>query len=102
MVDFSHANSSKQYQKQMEVAADVGAQIAAGDPRIIGGMVESHINPGRQDIVPGKPLAYGVSGTDARINLADTETKLNGLAEAGRAPRLPTPSPPGEGRPLHC
>ncbi len=94
MVDFSHANSSKQYQKQMEVAVDVGAQIAAGDPRIIGVMVESHINPGRQDIIPGKPLAYGVSVTDACINWADTEKMLSGLAEAVRARRIATRSQP--------
>ena len=94
MVDFSHANSSKQYQKQMDVAVDVGAQIAAGDPRVIGVMVESHINPGRQDIIPGKPLAYGVSVTDACINWADTETMLNGLAEAVRARRVAARSQP--------
>ena len=94
MVDFSHANSSKQYQKQMDVAVDVGAQIAAGDPRIIGVMVESHINPGRQDIIPGKPLAYGVSVTDACINWADTVTMLNGLAEAVRARRIAARSLP--------
>ena len=94
MVDFSHANSSKQYQKQMDVAVDVGSQIAAGDPRVIGVMVESHINPGRQDIIPGKPLAYGVSVTDACINWADTETMLNGLAEAVRARRIAARSQP--------
>jgi 3-deoxy-7-phosphoheptulonate synthase len=94
MVDFSHANSSKQYQRQMDVAVDVGAQIAAGDPRIIGVMVESHINPGRQDIIPGKALAYGVSVTDACINWADTEVMLNGLAEAVRARRIAARSLP--------
>ena len=94
MVDFSHANSSKQYQKQMDVAVDVGAQIAAGDPRIIGVMVESHINPGRQDIIPGKSLTYGVSVTDACINWADTVTMLNGLAEAVRARRIASRSLP--------
>ena len=94
MVDFSHANSSKQYQKQMDVGVDVGAQIATGDPRVIGVMVESHINPGRQDIIPGKPLAYGVSVTDACINWADTEKMLNGLAEAVRARRIAARSHP--------
>ena len=88
MVDFSHANSSKQYQRQMEVGADVGAQLAKGDPRIIGVMVESHINAGRQDIVNGKASEYGVSVTDACINWADTETLLNGLAASVRARRL--------------
>ena len=88
MVDFSHANASKQYQRQMDVAVDVGVQLAAGDPRIIGVMVESHLNSGRQDIVPGKPLEYGVSVTDACINWADTEVLLNGLAASVRARRL--------------
>jgi 3-deoxy-7-phosphoheptulonate synthase len=88
MIDFSHANSNKQYQKQMDVSTDVAAQIAAGDPRVVGVMVESHLNPGRQDITPGKPLAYGVSVTDACINWADTEKLLNQLAGAVRARRL--------------
>jgi len=65
MVDFSHANTSKQYQRQVDVATDVGGQIARGESRIVGVMVESHLNPGRQDLVPGKPLEYGVSITDA-------------------------------------
>jgi 3-deoxy-7-phosphoheptulonate synthase len=88
MIDFSHANSSKQYQKQMDVATDVAAQISAGDPRITGVMLESHLHPGRQDIVPGKPLAYGVSVTDACLGWADTEIVLNQLADAVRARRL--------------
>ncbi len=52
MVDFSHANSSKDYQRQAEVAANVGRQLAAGERRIVGVMVESHINAGRQDLLP--------------------------------------------------
>src|SRR5690606_34301042 len=76
MIDFSHANSSKQYQKQVEVAADVAAQLGRGDERIVGVMVESHLNPGRQDIVPGKALAYGVSVTDACLGWDDTERVL--------------------------
>ena len=88
MIDFSHANSSKQYQKQMDVSTDVAAQIAGGDPRIVGVMVESHLNPGRQDITPGKPLEYGVSVTDACINWADTEKLLNQLSKAVRERRL--------------
>src|SRR5687768_8936318 len=60
MVDFSHANSSKKYERQMEVGADVAGQLAQGESRIIGAMVESHIKPGRQDHLPGKPLDYGV------------------------------------------
>ena len=88
MIDFSHANSSKQYQKQMDVATDVAAQIAGGDPRVVGVMVESHLNAGRQDIEAGKPLQYGVSVTDACINWDDTEKLLRQLAEAVRQRRL--------------
>ena len=88
MVDFSHANSSKQYLRQMDVGADVAGQIASGDERIIGVMIESHINPGRQDLVPGKPLAYGVSITDACIGWDNSEKLLHQLAAAVRERRL--------------
>jgi 3-deoxy-7-phosphoheptulonate synthase len=88
MVDFSHANASKQYQKQMEVGRDVAAQLAAGEERIVGVMVESHLNPGRQDLVPGKPLAHGVSITDACLGWSDTEELLEILAQGVRARRL--------------
>jgi len=88
MIDFSHANSSKQYSKQLDVSAAVAQQIAAGDSRIVGVMVESHINAGRQDIVPGKPLAYGVSVTDACLGWEDTEKLLMQLAASVRARRL--------------
>jgi 3-deoxy-7-phosphoheptulonate synthase len=87
MVDFSHANSSKQYQKQVEVAADVAGQLARGDDRIIGIMVESHLNAGRQDLVPGQALARGVSITDACIGWDDTESVLETLAQGVRARR---------------
>jgi 3-deoxy-7-phosphoheptulonate synthase len=90
MIDFSHANSSKQHQKQMDVATDVSAQLAVGDARIVGVMIESHLNGGRQDIVPGKSLEFGVSVTDACINWADTEIALRELAAAVRARRLVT------------
>ncbi|MGZ5035574.1 MAG: 3-deoxy-7-phosphoheptulonate synthase [Usitatibacter sp.] len=88
MVDFSHANSSKDYQKQMEVAANVAAQLAAGDERIVGVMVESHLNPGRQDLVPGTPLAHGVSITDACLGWDDTVALLDTLADTVRRRRL--------------
>jgi 3-deoxy-7-phosphoheptulonate synthase len=88
MIDFSHANSSKQYSKQMDVSTDVAQQVAAGDSRIVGVMVESHINAGRQDIVPGKPLAYGLSVTDACLGWEDTEKLLTQLAQSVRARRL--------------
>jgi 3-deoxy-7-phosphoheptulonate synthase len=88
MVDFSHANASKQYRKQMEVAANVAAQLAAGDERIVGVMVESHLNPGRQDLVPGQPLAHGVSITDPCLGWEDTERVLEMLADGVRKRRL--------------
>jgi 3-deoxy-7-phosphoheptulonate synthase len=88
MVDFSHANSSKDYRKQIEVAADVAAQLAAGDERIVGVMVESHLNAGRQDLVPGKALAHGVSITDACIGWDDTAALLDTLADGVRRRRL--------------
>ncbi len=91
MVDFSHANSSKQYQRQLEVGRDVAGQIAAGDGRIFGVMIESHLNPGRQDLVPGAPLAHGVSITDACIGWDDTEPLLRLLADAVRQRRLARP-----------
>jgi 3-deoxy-7-phosphoheptulonate synthase len=91
MVDFSHANSSKQYQRQIDVGHDVAGQIAAGDGRIFGVMIESHLNPGRQDLVPGAPLAHGVSITDACIGWDDTEPLLRLLADAVRQRRLARP-----------
>ncbi len=88
MVDFSHANSSKRYERQVEVAKDVAAQLAAGEDRIVGVMVESHLNPGRQDLVPGKAPAYGVSVTDACLGWDDTVRVLDALAEGVRRRRL--------------
>jgi 3-deoxy-7-phosphoheptulonate synthase len=88
MVDFSHANASKRHQKQIEVGADVAAQLAAGEERIVGVMVESHLNAGRQDLVPGEPLAYGVSITDACIGWDDTAALLDTLAHGVRQRRL--------------
>ena len=87
MVDCSHANSSKQYENQIAVARDVGAQVAGGDKRIIGVMVESHLNAGRQDHAPGCDLEYGKSITDACLGWDDSVQVLKGLAEAVRARR---------------
>ncbi|WP_066566087.1 3-deoxy-7-phosphoheptulonate synthase AroG [Snodgrassella sp. CFCC 13594] len=78
MVDFSHANSRKDYRRQMEVAEDVANQIKAGDKHIMGVMVESNIEEGRQD----KPEIYGKSITDACIGWSDTEILLAQLADA--------------------
>ncbi len=87
MIDVSHANSSKQHARQIVVAQDVAAQIAAGDARITGLMIESHLNEGRQDIVDGKPLQHGVSVTDACISWAQTVPVLETLAAAVRERR---------------
>jgi len=87
MVDVSHANSSKQHLRQIEVAADVAAQVAAGDTRIMGVMIESHLHEGRQDLQPGQPLRPGVSITDACIGFEQTVPVLDGLAQAVRQRR---------------
>ena len=82
MIDFSHANSRKQHQKQIDVANDVAGQIAAGDTRIIGAMIESHLLEGRQNVVPDKELVYGKSITDACISWQDSLPMLETLAKA--------------------
>jgi 3-deoxy-7-phosphoheptulonate synthase len=88
MIDFNHGNSSKNPQKQVEVAADVGRQISGGDGRIIGVMVESHLKAGRQDLVPGKELVYGMSITDGCLAWEDSSQVLDVLAEGVRQRRL--------------
>lgn len=88
MIDCSHANSQKQYERQVAVATDVAGQIACGDERIIGVMLESHINPGRQDLLPGQPLEYGVSITDACIGWDASVGVLRELADAVRRRRV--------------
>lgn len=87
MIDVSHGNSSKQYRRQLEVAQALAERIAAGDRAITGVMIESHLEEGRQDLVPGVPLARGVSITDACISFADTVPTLQSLARAIRARR---------------
>jgi 3-deoxy-7-phosphoheptulonate synthase len=82
MVDCSHANSAKNYARQVEVARDLAGQIAAGERRIRGLMIESHLKPGRQDLRPGVPLEPGVSITDACIGWEQTEQVLRELALA--------------------
>ena len=88
MVDFSHANSRKQYKLQIEVAKDTAAQLAAGEERIMGVMVESHLQEGRQDLVPGQALEHGKSITDACIGWEDSLAVLEILAAGVRARRL--------------
>ena len=87
MIDCSHANSAKQPRKQMEVAASIAQRIAAGERRIVGVMVESHLCEGRQDLRPGEPLRAGVSITDACLGWDDTVPLLRELADAVRARR---------------
>lgn len=87
MIDFSHANSSKQYQRQMVVAEDVAGQLAGGEQAIFGVMIESHLVEGRQDLVDGQAPTYGQSITDACIGWDDTEKVLRQLADAVEARR---------------
>jgi 3-deoxy-7-phosphoheptulonate synthase len=87
MIDTSHANSSKNPQNQPLVARDIGGQIAGGDARIVGLMVESHLLAGRQDLVPGQPLTYGQSITDGCIDWEASVELLEGLAGAVRERR---------------
>ena len=88
MVDFSHGNSRKDYRRQMEVASDVSGQLAAGEDRIFGVMIESHLKEGRQDLQPGIALDHGVSITDACIGWEDTVAVLDRLAAAVRRRRV--------------
>lgn len=87
MVDVSHANSSKDHLRQISVCADVAQQIALGEHRIMGVMIESHLNAGRQDLVPGESLRAGVSVTDACISFEQTIPLLESLAQAVRTRR---------------
>jgi len=87
MIDCSHANSRKQFERQIEVGHDVAGQIAAGNDHIVGIMVESHLNPGRQDIVPGEKPAFGISITDACLGWEDSAELLHVFADAVRQRR---------------
>ncbi|MDR1854921.1 MAG: 3-deoxy-7-phosphoheptulonate synthase AroG, partial [Azoarcus sp.] len=88
MIDFSHANSRKQYKLQLDVARDVAAQLGQGEDRIIGVMVESHLKEGRQDLVPGVEPEYGKSITDACIGWEDSVGVLDELANGVRQRRV--------------
>jgi 3-deoxy-7-phosphoheptulonate synthase len=82
MIDCSHANSRKDYRRQREVCADVCAQLARGDDRVVGVMIESHLIEGRQDLVPGRALAFGQSITDGCLGWDDSSKLLAALSEA--------------------
>jgi len=88
MIDFSHGNSSKKPEKQVDVAQDVAGQIAGGESRIFGVMLESHLKAGRQDLVPGKELVYGMSITDGCIGWEDSRKVLAVLADGVRQRRV--------------
>jgi 3-deoxy-7-phosphoheptulonate synthase len=91
MVDCSHANSSKQHQRQVDVAKDIAGQLAAGSRQVFGVMVESHLHDGAQKFTPGKDvpsaLAYGKSITDACIGWDDSVQVLQVLSDAVKARR---------------
>lgn len=82
MIDFSHANSKKKHEGQIIVGHEVATQIEAGDARIMGVMIESHLVAGRQDIVAGTKPVYGQSITDACLGWDDTAPLLRALARA--------------------
>ncbi len=82
MIDCSHSNSLKQCQRQLIVGDDVALQIASGDRRIMGVMIESHLKAGQQSVIQGQPLVYGQSITDACLSWEDTLPLLKNLANA--------------------
>ena len=90
MVDCSHGNSQKDFQKQKKVAGDIATQLSKGEARVIGVMLESHLNEGRQEHTPGCELEYGKSITDACLGWADTVEVLENLALSVKARRLVT------------
>ena len=87
MIDASHANSQKKHENQLAVADSIAQQLEAGDARIVGVMVESHLVGGRQDLVTGRPLVYGQSLTDACLGWDDSIKLLDRLAEGVRGRR---------------
>ena len=91
MVDCSHANSSKQHEKQLEVARDIAAQMSGGSKQIFGVMVESHLHGGAQKFTPGKDdpakLEFGKSITDACLHWEDSLQVVQVLADAVKARR---------------
>lgn len=87
MVDCSHANSQKDHNRQIDVCRDIATQLAAGNRNIMGVMIESHLQAGRQDVTDKDNLEYGKSITDACIAWDETEVLLRELAAAVRARR---------------
>ncbi|SDI79075.1 3-deoxy-D-arabinoheptulosonate-7-phosphate synthase [Ferrimonas sediminum] len=92
VVDFSHGNSQKDHRRQLDVAADIMAQMEQPHGGMIAGiMAESFINEGNQKVVAGQPLTYGQSITDACLHWQDSETLLRNLAQASRRRRQRCP-----------
>jgi 3-deoxy-7-phosphoheptulonate synthase len=87
MIDCSHANSSKKYERQVDVARDIAGRIGQGENRIVGVMVESHLVEGRQDLEPGKALKFGQSITDPCLGWDSSTALLQTLADAVKARR---------------
>jgi 3-deoxy-7-phosphoheptulonate synthase len=91
MIDFSHANSEKKFERQVAVARDVADQVGSGNGCIFGVMVESHLNAGAQKFTPGKDdpatLEYGKSITDGCIGWDDSLAVLETLSQAVLARR---------------
>lgn len=91
MIDASHANSGKDYRNQPLVIADIAAQLEAGEKRICGVMIESHLVSGRQDLVPGAELVYGQSITDGCVDWDTTVQMLERLAHSVKKRRAGQP-----------
>jgi 3-deoxy-7-phosphoheptulonate synthase len=87
MIDVSHANSGKKPENQPLVVEDIAVRIAAGERRILGVMVESHLLGGRQELQPGQPLRYGQSITDGCLDWDSSVQVLQRLAQAVRQRR---------------
>jgi len=98
MIDASHANSHKQPENQPRVIDDIAGQLSAGERRIVGVMVESHLVGGRQDLIAGQPLRYGQSITDGCIDWDASVRVLDRLAEAVRTRRAMAKAAPRTAR----
>jgi 3-deoxy-7-phosphoheptulonate synthase len=91
MVDCSHGNCGKRYERQLDVVREIARQIDPGSRRVFGAMIESHIHPGAQKFTPGRDgpakLAYGISITDPCLGWEHTVEALRTLSDAARRRR---------------
>src|SRR5690606_38213013 len=99
MIDMSHANSDKDHKKQLVVCADICRQLAAGEPRIFGVMLESNLVEGNQKIGPPEQMTYGQSITDACLGWEDSVRVLDELAAASAKRMSMTPEPAAAAEP---